>query len=71
MSAPLLTVLPYVTEEDRYLNSLPMFYTAGTGITYSMLLAGGSVALVRGLSYAQSGDGLDGRSKHANGEHAA
>jgi len=43
-------ILPYVTEEDRYLNSLPMFYTAGTGITYSMLLAGGSVALNKGFS---------------------
>ena len=31
-------------------SSLPMFYTAGTGITYSMLLAGGSVALTRGFS---------------------
>src|SRR5262245_15238943 len=40
----------YVTEEDRYLNSLPMFYTAGTGITYSMLLAGGSVALNKGFN---------------------
>ena len=43
-------ILPYVTEEDRYLNSLPMFYTAGTGITYSMLLAGGSVALNKGFN---------------------
>jgi crotonobetaine/carnitine-CoA ligase len=43
-------ILPYVTEEDRYLNSLPMYYTAGTGITYSMLLAGGSVALNKGFS---------------------
>lgn len=43
-------VLPYVSEDDRYLNSLPMFYTAGTGITYSMLLAGGSVALNKGFN---------------------
>jgi carnitine-CoA ligase len=43
-------VLPYVGEDDRYLNSLPMFYTAGTGITYSMLLAGGSVALNKGFN---------------------
>ena len=43
-------ILPFVTEEDRYLNSLPMFYTAGTGITYSMLLAGGSVALNKGFN---------------------
>ena len=43
-------ILPYVGEEDRYLNSLPMFYTAGTGITYSMLLAGGSVALNKGFN---------------------
>ena len=27
-----------------------MFYTAGTGITYSMLLAGGSVALNKGFN---------------------
>jgi crotonobetaine/carnitine-CoA ligase len=38
-------ILPYVDESDRYLNALPMFHTAGTGITYSMLRAGGSVAL--------------------------
>jgi crotonobetaine/carnitine-CoA ligase len=43
-------ILNYVNEEDRYLNSLPMFYTAGTGITYSMLLAGGSVALNKGFN---------------------
>src|SRR5205085_6768423 len=43
-------VLPYVTEDDRYLSSLPMFHTAGTGITYSMLRAGGSVALNKGFS---------------------
>jgi hypothetical protein len=33
-------ILPYVDENDRYLNALPMFHTAGTGITYSMLRAG-------------------------------
>ena len=38
-------ILPYVDQSDRYLNALPMFHTAGTGITYSMLRAGGSVAL--------------------------
>jgi crotonobetaine/carnitine-CoA ligase len=43
-------VLPFVNEDDRYLNSLPMFHTAGTGITYSMLRAGGSVALSKGFS---------------------
>ena len=43
-------ILPFVTEDDRYLNSLPMFHTAGTGITYSMLRAGGSVALNKGFS---------------------
>jgi crotonobetaine/carnitine-CoA ligase len=43
-------ILKFVNEEDRYLNSLPMFYTAGTGITYSMLLAGGSVALNKGFN---------------------
>jgi len=43
-------VLPFVTEDDRYLSSLPMFHTAGTGITYSMLRAGGSVALNKGFS---------------------
>jgi carnitine-CoA ligase len=43
-------VVPFVTESDRYLQPLPMFYTAGTGITYSMLLAGGSVAYPAGFS---------------------
>ena len=43
-------ILPFVDGDDRYLNSLPMFHTAGTGITYSMLRAGGSVALNKGFS---------------------
>ena len=43
-------VLPFVNEDDRYLSSLPMFHTAGTGITYSMLRAGGSMALNKGFS---------------------
>jgi crotonobetaine/carnitine-CoA ligase len=41
---------PYVGEQDRFLQPLPMFHTAGTGITYSMLLAGGSVALLERFS---------------------
>jgi carnitine-CoA ligase len=41
---------PFVDESDCYLQPLPMFYTAGTGITYSMLRAGGSVAYVKGFS---------------------
>lgn len=49
-------VLPYVTEDDRYLSSLPMFHTAGTGITYSMLRAGGSVALNKGFSASRFWD---------------
>ena len=49
-------VLPFVTEEDRYLSSLPMFHTAGTGITYSMLRAGGSVALNKGFSASRFWD---------------
>ena len=40
---------PFVDESDCYLQPLPMFYTAGTGITYSMLRAGGSVAYVKGF----------------------
>ena len=43
-------ILPFVDESDRYLQPLPMFHTAGTGITYSMLRAGGSVALSKGFS---------------------
>ena len=49
-------ILPYVSEHDRYLNALPMFHTAGTGITYSMLRAGGSVALSRGFSASRFWD---------------
>jgi carnitine-CoA ligase len=41
---------PYVDETDRYLQPLPMSYTAGTGITYSMLRAGGSIAYPKGFS---------------------
>ena len=40
----------FVDETDRYMQPLPMSYTAGTGITYSMLLAGGSVAYPGGFS---------------------
>jgi crotonobetaine/carnitine-CoA ligase len=49
-------ILPFVDEDDRYLNSLPMFHTAGTGITYSMLRAGGSVALNKGFSASRFWD---------------
>jgi crotonobetaine/carnitine-CoA ligase len=49
-------ILPFVSEDDRYLSSLPMFHTAGTGITYSMLRAGGSVALNRGFSASRFWD---------------
>jgi carnitine-CoA ligase len=49
-------ILPYVDESDRYLNALPMFHTAGTGITYSMLRAGGSVALSKGFSASRYWD---------------
>jgi carnitine-CoA ligase len=49
-------ILPYVNENDRYLSSLPMFHTAGTGITYSMLRAGGSVALNKGFSASRFWD---------------
>lgn len=43
-------VAPFVDGTDRYLQPLPMFYTAGTGITYSMLQAGASLALLKGFS---------------------
>ncbi len=43
-------IAPFVDEGDRYLQPLPMFYTAGTGITYSMLQAGGSLAFAKGFS---------------------
>jgi crotonobetaine/carnitine-CoA ligase len=49
-------ILPYVDENDRYLNALPMFHTAGTGITYSMLRAGGSVALAKTFSASRFWD---------------
>ena len=35
---------------DRFLQPLPMFHTAGTGCTYSMLRRGASVALVDGFN---------------------
>lgn len=49
-------ILPYVDESDRYLSALPMFHTAGTGITYSMLRAGGSVALTKSFSASRFWD---------------
>lgn len=41
---------PDLGPEDRFLQPLPMFHTAGTGITYSMLHRHGSVALVEGFN---------------------
>jgi len=49
-------ILPFVDESDRYLSALPMFHTAGTGITYSMLRAGGSVALTKSFSASRFWD---------------
>jgi len=49
-------ILPYFDESDRYLSALPMFHTAGTGITYSMLRAGGSVALTKSFSASRFWD---------------
>src|SRR5207247_10955789 len=43
-------ITKFVDETDRYMQPLPMSYTAGTGITYSMLLAGGSLAYPGGFS---------------------
>ncbi|PJK27498.1 AMP-binding protein [Minwuia thermotolerans] len=37
---------PCVTGEDRYLVNLPMFHIGGSGITYNMLVRGGSITLV-------------------------
>ena len=42
-------IAPYHTQDDVYLQSLPMFHTAGTGITYSILSVGGTVALINGF----------------------
>ena len=37
---------PCITGEDRYLVNLPLFHIGGTGITYNMLVRGGSITLV-------------------------
>ena len=37
---------PCITGEDRYLVNLPMFHIGGSGITYNMLVRGGSITLV-------------------------
>lgn len=37
---------PCVTGDDRYLVNLPMFHIGGSGITYNMLVRGGSITLV-------------------------
>ena len=42
-------IWPDLGEDDRFLQPLPMFHTAGTGCTYSMLRRGASVALVEGF----------------------
>jgi crotonobetaine/carnitine-CoA ligase len=41
---------PFYTPQDIYLQALPMFHTAGTGITYSMLSIGATLALNDGFS---------------------
>ena len=37
---------PCITGEDRFLVNLPLFHIGGTGITYNMLVRGGSITLV-------------------------
>jgi carnitine-CoA ligase len=44
---------PYHTKDDTYLQPLPMYHTAGTGITYSMLLIGATIAFNGGFNAAK------------------
>ncbi|WP_416897387.1 MAG: AMP-binding protein [Minwuia sp.] len=37
---------PCITGEDRFLVNLPLFHIGGSGITYNMLVRGGSITLV-------------------------
>jgi crotonobetaine/carnitine-CoA ligase len=43
-------IWPDIGPEDRFLQPLPMFHTAGTGMAYSMLRRGGSILLVDGFN---------------------
>lgn len=38
--------MPMVGADDRYMINLPLFHVGGTALTYSMLVRGGSIALV-------------------------
>ncbi|MES2529516.1 MAG: AMP-binding protein [Pseudomonadota bacterium] len=40
---------PYLDDSDRYLVALPLFHVGGTVAVYSMLLRGGSVAVIGGF----------------------
>jgi crotonobetaine/carnitine-CoA ligase len=47
---------PCITGEDRYLVNLPLFHIGGTGITYNMLVRGGSITLVERFDTASFWD---------------
>ena len=47
---------PCIPGEDRYLVNLPLFHIGGTGITYNMLVRGGSITLVERFDTASFWD---------------
>jgi len=48
--------MPFLTAEDRYLINMPLFHVGGTGLVYSMLLRGGSIALFETFSVSKFWD---------------
>lgn len=47
------TTLTMIDSSDRWMINSPLFHVGGTGLTMSMLLSGGSIALVDGFSASQ------------------
>lgn len=45
--------MPFVTADDRYLINMPLFHVGGTGLLYSMLLRGASVAVIDRFSVSR------------------
>ncbi|MEM9517131.1 MAG: AMP-binding protein [Actinomycetota bacterium] len=42
--------MPFIDETDRYMINMPVFHMGGAGLTYSMLVRGGSVAFLERFS---------------------
>ncbi|HKC27548.1 MAG TPA: AMP-binding protein [Jatrophihabitans sp.] len=48
--------MPFITADDRYMINMPLFHVGGTGLLYSMLMRGGSVAVIESFSVSRFWD---------------